>query len=38
MTETDSLKCLGQCRRVIQEFARESMPEAQMSSARKWCG
>ena len=34
MTETDSLKCRGQCRRVMQELARERMPEAQMSSAR----
>ena len=34
MTETDSLKCRGQCRRVMQELVRERMPEAQMSSAR----
>ena len=33
MTETDSLKCRGQCRRVIQELARQRMPEEQMSSA-----
>ena len=34
MTETDSLKCRGQCHRVMQELARERMPKAQMSSAR----
>jgi len=34
MTETDFLKCRNQYHRVIQELARERMPEAQMLSAR----